>query len=156
MALAVNVAVVVGSFAWLGRPLDGVFLAALLTVIGYTVNDSVVVFNRIREAWVGRPAGMRHPPFHRVVGRAVMATLPRTVNTGLSTMVILVALLVLGGGTLVDFALALLIGILVGTCSTVSVAAPLAIELEAHWPLTPAPPSIHRWESKRHGSGAVV
>ena len=50
MALAVNVAVVVGSFAWLGRPLDGVFLAALLTVIGYTVNDSVVVFDRF-----GRP-----------------------------------------------------------------------------------------------------
>jgi SecD/SecF fusion protein len=154
VALAANVAVVVGSFAWLGRPLDGVFLAALLTVIGYTVNDSVVVFDRIREVWVGRPAGMRHPPFHRVVGRAVMATLPRTVNTGLSTMVILVALLVLGGGTLVDFALALLIGILVGTCSTVSVAAPLAIELNAHWPS--APTTTHRRESKRHGSGAVV
>jgi SecD/SecF fusion protein len=85
-----------------------------------------------------------------------MATLPRTVNTGLSTMVILVALLMLGGGTLVDFALALLIGILIGTCSTISVAAPLAIELEAHWPRAPAPTSTHRRESKRHGSGAVV
>jgi SecD/SecF fusion protein len=152
--LAANVAVVVGSFAWLDRPLDGVFLAALLTVIGYTVNDSVVVFDRIREARVGRSAGMRHPPFHRVVGRAVTATLPRTLNTGLSTMVLLVALLVLGGGTLVDFALALLIGILVGRCSTVSVAAPLAIELDAHWPS--APTSTHRRESKRHGSGAIV
>ena len=93
-ALAANVTIVVGVFAWLGKPLDGVFLAALLTVIGYTVNDSVVVFDRIREAWAGRPARLRRAPFHRVVGRAVLATLPRTVNTGLSTMLILAALLV--------------------------------------------------------------
>jgi SecD/SecF fusion protein len=153
-ALATNVAVVVGAFAWLARPLDGVFLAALLTVIGYTVNDSVVVFDRIREAWARQPAGTRRPPFHRVVGRAVLATLPRTINTGLSTMVILAALLMLGGDTLADFALALLIGIVAGTASTVSVAAPLAIELEAHRPSTPA--TARRQARKRRGSGAVV
>ncbi len=153
-ALAANLAVVGGSFAWLGRPMDGVFLAALLTVIGYTVNDSVVVFDRIREARASRPAGTQRAPFHQVVGRAVLATLPRTVNTGLSTIVILAALLALGGDTLADFALALLIGIMVGTISTVSVAAPLAIELEARWPSTPPPP--RRPVAPRRGGGAVV
>lgn len=151
-ALGANVAVVVGAFAWLGKPLDGVFLAALLTVIGYTVNDSVVVFDRIREMWAGRPGG-RRVPFHRAVGGAVLATLPRTVNTGLSTLVILVALLALGGDTLADFALALLIGIIVGTTSTITVAAPLAIELEARWP---APPPKPKRKVEQRGSGAVV
>jgi SecD/SecF fusion protein len=153
-ALGANVAVVVGTFAWLGRPVDGVFLAALLTVIGYTVNDSVVVFDRVRDAWAGHRSGARRPPFPRVVGRAVLATLPRTVSTGLSTMVILAALLVLGGDTLADFALALLIGIVAGTASTVSVAAPLAIELESHRPSTPA--STRRPTPQQRGSGAVV
>jgi Preprotein translocase subunit SecF len=97
---------------------------------------------------------VRRPPFHRVVGRAVLATLPRTVNTGLSTMVILAALLVLGGDTLADFALALLIGIVAGTASTITVAAPLAIELEARHPATPA--TARRPAPQRHGSGAVV
>ncbi|HXV93901.1 MAG TPA: protein translocase subunit SecF, partial [Pseudonocardia sp.] len=152
-ALAANVAVVIGAFAWLGRPIDGVFLAALLTVIGYTVNDSVVVFDRVREAWRGQAPGKRRPPFHRVVGRAVLSTLPRTVNTGLSTLVILFALLVLGGATLADFALALIIGIIAGTTSTIAVAAPLAIELET---LRPAPPPRPRTAPERRGTGAVV
>jgi len=154
VALATNVAVVVGAFAWLGRPLDGVFLAALLTVVGYTVNDSVVVFDRIRETLARRAPGRRGPPFHRVVGRAVLSTLPRTVNTGLSTIVILAALLVVGGDTLADFALALLIGIVIGTVSTISVAAPLAIELERRYP---APPKrARRTREARTDSGAVV
>ncbi|WP_445189194.1 protein translocase subunit SecD [Pseudonocardia sp. Cha107L01] len=151
-ALVANVAVVVGSFAWLGRPLDGVFLAALLTVIGYSVNDSVVVFDRVREVWSGRPAGSRRPPFYRVVGRAVLSTLPRTINTGLSTMVILAALLFLGGDSLADFALALLIGIVAGTASTISVAAPLTIELENRCPSTPT----RRPDRARMDRGAVV
>ncbi|AEA22789.1 protein translocase subunit SecD [Pseudonocardia dioxanivorans] len=125
-ALATNVSIVVGWFAWTGRTIDGVFVAALLTVIGYTVNDSVVVFDRIRAERAGR----RREPFHRVAGSAVLSTLPRTVNTGLSTLVILGALLVLGGETLADFALALILGIVAGTVSTVTVAVPLAIVLQ--------------------------
>jgi SecD/SecF fusion protein len=153
-ALAANVSIVVGVFAWLGRPLDGVFLAALLTVIGYSVNDSVVVFDRIREALSRRLPQRTGPPFHRLAGRAVLSTLPRTVNTGLSTLVILAALLVLGGDTLADFALALLIGIVAGTLSTISVATPLAIALERRHPARPAkarPPA-----RARQDSGAVV
>lgn len=152
-ALATNVCVVVGAFAWLGRPLDGVFLAALLTVIGYTVNDAVVVFDRIREAVASRPTGTSRPPFHRVVGRAVLSTLPRTVNTGLSTLIILFVLLFVGGDTLSDFALALIIGIVAGVSSTIAVAAPLAIELESRWP---APPPKKKADPEKRGTGAVV
>ncbi|OLM17994.1 MULTISPECIES: protein translocase subunit SecD [unclassified Pseudonocardia] len=132
-ALLANVLVVVGVFAWTGRTLDGVFLAALLTVIGYSVNDTVVVFDRVREHWARRAKD----PFHRVVGSAVLSTLPRTVNTGVSTLMILVMLLLLGGATLADFALALIIGIVVGTISTIVVAGPVAILLERRWGGTP-------------------
>jgi len=149
-ALFANVAVVTGVFAWLGKPIDGVFLAAVLTIIGYTVNDSVVVFDRVRENWTAQ----RRTPFPHVVTGAVLATLPRTVNTGLSTVVILAALLVLGGDSLADFALALLLGILVGTCSTVSVAAPVAVELESR--RAAPPPEPKRPAPVRRTDGAVV
>jgi SecD/SecF fusion protein len=128
-ALFTNVMVVTGVFAWTGRTADGVFLAALLTVIGYSVNDTVVVFDRVREHWARR-AG---EPFHRVVGSAVLSTLPRTLNTGISTLVILVMLLFVGGATLADFALALIVGIVVGTISTIAVAGPVAILLQQRW-----------------------
>ena len=129
-------AVLVGVFAWLGKPLDGVFLAALLTVIGYSVNDSVVVFDRVRERWA-RTEGAAGPQ----VNVAVLQTVPRTVNTGVGALFILAALLVLGGDTLADFALALLVGIVVGTDSSICVAAPLLVAFEgrATPPATRAP-----------------
>ncbi|MFF3885681.1 protein translocase subunit SecD [Streptomyces sp. NPDC001914] len=124
-ALAHDVVILIGVFAWLGKPVDGVFLAALLTVIGYSVNDSVVVFDRIRE--LGRRKV--EEPFAGVANRALLQTLPRTVNTGMGAAFILTALAVLGGDTLNDFALALLIGLAVGTYSSMFTATPLAIEL---------------------------
>ncbi|MCA1673930.1 MAG: protein translocase subunit SecF, partial [Actinobacteria bacterium] len=150
-ALFANVAVVTGVFAWLGKPIDGVFLAAVLTIIGYTVNDSVVVFDRVREYW----SAQRKTPFPRVVSTAVLATLPRTVNTGLSTLMVLAAPLLLGGDSLADFALALLLGIVVGTCSTVSIAAPLAVELESHRSAPPPAPK-RKPAPIRRSDGAVV
>jgi SecD/SecF fusion protein len=126
VAMFHDVAILLGLFAWLGKPLDGVFLAALLTVIGYSVNDSVVVFDRIRE----RLRERRHQPLDALVNDACLQTVPRTVNTGLGAMFILVALFVLGGDTLTDFALALLVGILIGTYSSVFVAAPLVVAFE--------------------------
>ncbi|MFH0176580.1 protein translocase subunit SecD [Streptomyces cacaoi] len=124
-ALAHDVVILIGIFAWLGKPVDGVFLAALLTVIGYSVNDSVVVFDRIRE--LGRRN--RKEPFAGIANQALLQTLPRTVNTGMGAAFILTALAVLGGETLTDFALALLIGLAVGTYSSMFTATPLAIEL---------------------------
>ena len=133
-----DVVILLGVFAWLGKQLDGVFLAALLTVIGYSINDSVVVFDRIREQ---RRARSREP-LARVANDACLQTLPRTINTGLGALFILGALYVLGGDTLTDFALALIVGILVGTYSSVFTAAPLAVALEGRGAggTGPAPP----------------
>lgn len=125
-ALIHDVIILVGAFAWLGRTVDGIFLAALLTVIGYSVNDSVVVFDRVRELW----AKARKRPLSDVANDAVLQTVPRTVNTGMGALFILVALAVLGGDSLADFALALLIGIVVGTYSSVMTAVPAALLLE--------------------------
>ncbi|MFB8121529.1 protein translocase subunit SecD [Streptomyces bacillaris] len=136
-----DVIIVVGAFAWLGRPVDGIFLAALLTVIGYSVNDSVVVFDRVRELW-GRN---RKTPLATISNRAVLQTVPRTVNTGMGALMILVALAVLGGDSLTDFALALLIGIVVGTWSSVFTAVPAALVLER---TTSAPPPTPGKSSK--------
>ena len=84
-AMAHDVLILVGVFAWLGKPIDGVFLAALLTVIGYSVNDSVVVFDRVRELRAAAPAN----PFASIVNAAVLQTVPRTVNTGIGAVFIL-------------------------------------------------------------------
>jgi SecD/SecF fusion protein len=118
--------ILLGLFAWLGKDIDGVFIAALLTVIGYSINDSVVVFDRIRE--------QRHfrsrEPLDRIANDAALQTVPRTINTGIGALFILGALYLLGGETLTDFALALIIGIIVGTYSSVFTAAPLVVALE--------------------------
>ncbi|MGH3657732.1 MAG: protein translocase subunit SecF, partial [Micromonosporaceae bacterium] len=128
-----DVVILIGVFAWLGRPIDGVFLAALLTVIGYSVNDSVVVFDRVRELVRAARATRRdkRPEFQALANTACLQTVPRTVNTGLGAVFILAALAVLGGESLTDFAVALLIGVLVGTYSSVFLATPLAIGFEA-------------------------
>jgi SecD/SecF fusion protein len=121
-----DVAILLGIFAWLGKEIDGVFLAALLTVIGYSINDSVVVFDRIRERW----GAARKEPFAAVANEACLQTIPRTINTGLGAVFILAALYLLGGETLTDFAMALLVGILVGTYSSIFTATPIAVALE--------------------------
>ncbi len=126
LAMAHDVLILIGIFAWMSKPIDGVFLAALLTVIGYSVNDSVVVFDRVRELW----AKHRGTPFPSVANSAVLQTVPRTVNTGMGAVFILAALALLGGDSLTDFAIALLIGILVGTYSSMFTAVPLSIMLE--------------------------
>jgi SecD/SecF fusion protein len=118
-----DVTLVLGVFAWLGKTVDGIFLAALLTVIGYSINDSVVVFDRIRELRRARPRDR----LVEVASDACLQTVPRTLNTGLGALFILLALYFLGGETLTDFALALLVGILVGTYSSVFTATPLAV-----------------------------
>ncbi|MFI6796024.1 protein translocase subunit SecD [Streptosporangium canum] len=152
LALVVDAAIVVGAFAWLGKPVDGVFLAAMLTVIGYSVNDKVVVFDRVRELWGMRP----RTPFAEVAETAILQTVPRTVNTGLGALFILAALAVLGGDSLTDFAVALLIGIVVGTLSSALVAAPLAIEFEKRGSAPPPQPPRKRASGVREGSGAVI
>ncbi|MEW1658634.1 protein translocase subunit SecD [Streptomyces sp. NPDC093707] len=148
VAMAHDVIVLVGVFAWLGKPVDGVFLASLLTVIGYSVNDTVVVFDRVREL----RSTTRGTPFPDLANLAVLHTVPRTVNTGMGAVFILAALAALGGDTLTDFALALLIGIVVGTWSSVFTATPLAVVLERRGGTAPRPnrrtaPRRDRWDT---------
>jgi len=99
-------------------------------VIGYSVNDSVVVFDRVRELVRGVKGKRRKREFAQLANRACLQTVPRTVSTGLGAVFVLVALAVLGGDSLVDFTVALLIGIGVGTYSSVFLATPLAVEFE--------------------------
>ncbi|MBE1585225.1 SecD/SecF fusion protein [Nonomuraea angiospora] len=146
LALLVDVTVVAGLFAWLGKPIDGIFLAAMLTIVGYSVNDKVVVFDRVRELWSpGRP-------FVTAVNSAILQTMPRTVNTGLGALFILLALMAFGGDSLRDFALALVTGIVTGTLSSAFVAGPLAVWLARYDRKPPPGPPVKR----RRVSGAVV
>jgi len=125
-ALFHDLVILLGIFAWLGRDIDGVFIAALLTVIGYSINDTVVIFDRIREQ---RSLRLK-APLAEVANDACLQTVPRTINTGMGALFILLALYLLGGETLTDFALALIVGILVGTYSSVFTAAPLVVVYE--------------------------
>ncbi|WP_030752054.1 protein translocase subunit SecD [Streptomyces griseus] len=147
-AMVQDVLLVVGLFAWLGKPVDSVFLAALLTVVGYSVNDSVVVLDRLREL---RRKGGRIP-LADLADRAVAQTLPRTVNTGMGALFVLAALAVLGGDTLTDFSVALLAGVVLGMASTVFTALPLAVALETGNP-PPARPAARPAPDR---TGAVV
>ncbi|MFM6847791.1 MAG: protein translocase subunit SecD, partial [Terrabacter sp.] len=111
LAMAHDVILVVGLFAWLQKPIDGIFLAAAMTIVGLSVNDTVVVFDRIRERWwASKPTD----EFMDVANTAAVETIPRTVNTGLGAMFILAALAVLGGDSLRDFSIALLLGLIIG------------------------------------------
>jgi SecD/SecF fusion protein len=134
LSMAHVVLTVLGVFAWLGKPVDGVFLAAILSIIGLAVNDTIVVFDRIRERARGTTGHLRE-----TVNAAILQTVPRTLNTGLGAMFILAALAVLGGDSLQDFAVALLLGLTVGIYSTMFTAAPLAIWAEERW--CPASPT---------------
>ena len=132
VAMFHDVILVTGIFAWMDKPIDGVFLAAALTIIGLSVNDTVVVFDRIRERWLGTSTGT----FGQVANRACIETMPRTVNTGLGAMFILAALAIFGGDSLRDFAIALLLGLAVGTYSSVFTATPLLTYFQERVPFS--------------------
>jgi SecD/SecF fusion protein len=131
-AMAHDVLLVTGLFAWLEKPIDGIFLAAAMTIIGLSVNDTVVVFDRIRERWY---ASRPEDDFKMLANKAAVETMPRTVNTGLGAMFILAALAVLGGDSLRDFAIALLVGLIVGTYSSVFTATPMLTYFQQKWPM---------------------
>jgi SecD/SecF fusion protein len=152
LAMFHDVILVVGIFAWLGKPIDGIFLAAALTIIGLSVNDTVVVFDRIREQW----QTSKERDMAKVANQACLDTMPRTVNTGLGAMFILAALAVLGGDSLRDFAIALLLGLGIGTYSSVFTATPLSLMFHKRWPLAKAEAKKKRPVRDASDSGAVV
>ncbi len=151
IAMAHDVLIVVGIFAWLEKPIDGIFLAAAMTIIGLSVNDTVVVFDRVRERWQGSKP---EDDFKALANKAAVETVPRTVNTGLGTMFILAALAILGGDSLRDFSIALLIGLIVGTYSSVFTATPLVTYFHEKWPMSRV--KKEKVERTPEDSGAVV
>ncbi|MDR0749595.1 MAG: protein translocase subunit SecDF [Tannerellaceae bacterium] len=105
---------------------DQTFIAAILTVIGYSINDTVVVFDRIRETIGLYPKRDRY----QVINDALNSTLSRTFNTTLSTLVVVLCIFILGGSTIRSFTFAILLGIIVGTYSTLFIATPIAYEIQ--------------------------
>jgi preprotein translocase subunit SecF len=123
IALIHDVLVMVGIYAIANRKADDAFLAALLTVIGYSVMDSIVIFDRIREN--GRV--MPDVPYDQMVNTSLLQTMTRSVNTLLTVLITLFALLFFGGDTLKNFAFALLVGVTSGAYSSIFIASPLLV-----------------------------
>ncbi len=138
VALLHDVIVVVGIFAILGTlfgvKIDGLFVTAMLTVIGFSVHDTIVVFDRIRENRA-RHAG---EPFAEVVNHSILQTFGRSITTSFTVVLTLTTLLLFGGSATQEFVLALLIGIISGTYSSIFNAAPLLVVWQ-------------EWEDRRRG-----
>ena len=129
IALVHDVLITAGVFVALGLEFNLQVLAALLVVIGYSLNDTIVIYDRIRENLEMR--GTTH--LQDVVNQSVNQTLSRTLLTSLTTLIVVISLFVLGGPVIHDFAFAMLIGVTVGTYSTIYVASALLIVLERRY-----------------------
>ena len=142
VSLLHDVLVVVGFFALLGTvagvQVDALFVTAMLTVIGFSVHDTIVVYDRVRENRA-RHAG---EPFDEIVNHSILQTIGRSITTSLTVVITLLALLLFGGAAINNFLIALIIGIVSGTYSSIFVAAPLLVD----W---------HLWEDRRHGRMAA-
>jgi len=125
VATAHDVIITVGFFAIFRYPFDLTVVAAVLAVIGYSLNDTVVVFDRIRENFFM----LRGVPAEEAMNISINETMSRTINTGLTTLIVLVALLVFGGESIAPFSIALIVGILIGTYSSIYVASAIALLL---------------------------
>ncbi|MGI6148835.1 MAG: protein translocase subunit SecF [Firmicutes bacterium] len=120
-ALLHDVALVLGSFVVLGREINSPFVAAILTVVGYSINNTIVIFDRIRENLRMSP----REPVPELVERSIRQSLTRSINTSITTFLAAGMLVVFGGSAIRDFALALVIGLVVGTYSSVLVSGPM-------------------------------
>ena len=138
VSLLHDVIVVVGIFAVLGTffhvQIDALFVTAMLTIIGFSVHDTIVVFDRVREN-KARHVG---EPLAQIVNHSVLQTFGRSITTSLTVTITLLALFLFGGSAISDFILALLIGIVSGTYSSIFLAAPLIVD----WQL---------WDDRRRG-----
>jgi preprotein translocase subunit SecF/SecD/SecF fusion protein len=121
LALAHDVLIVAGVFSLLSLEFDLSIVAALLTILGYSVNDTVVVSDRIRE----NLRKFKKMDLDQLLNLSINETLSRTILTGITTLVVLVVLLVFGGSVIRNFTLAMLLGIIVGTYSSIFIAAPV-------------------------------
>ena len=126
IALIHDVTITIGAFALTDREISLSIIAALLTIVGYSLNDTIVVFDRIRE----NLKRFRRRNIEDVMNSSINETLSRTLLTSMTTLIVVVALFILGGGVIHDFAFAMLVGILVGTYSSIFVASPIILVWE--------------------------
>ncbi|HPR16770.1 MAG TPA: protein translocase subunit SecF [Candidatus Cloacimonadota bacterium] len=124
VALIHDVLITVGIFSLTGREMSLTIVAALLTIVGYSLNDTIVVFDRIREDL----RVFRKDSYSNVINHSINETLSRTIITSLTTFVVVLSLFLFGGTVIHDFAFALLIGVIVGTYSSIFIASPLMVE----------------------------
>ncbi len=128
IALTLDTVLVIGMFSlcygWIGFSLevDQTFIGAILTVIGYSINDKVVIFDRIRETFRNYPKRDRQ----RIFNDSLNSTLARTINTSVSTFIVLLVIFILGGDSIRAFAFAMMLGVIIGTSSSLFIAAPTA------------------------------
>ena len=106
-------------------------VAAILTIVGYSLNDTIVVFDRIREN-LNKKGGRREDPV-KLIDRSINEVLPRTVMTSGTTLAVLLSLLILGGAVIRDFTIVLILGVVIGTYSSVFVASPALLEIQQRW-----------------------
>ena len=129
-----DVVVPVGLFAllghFLGAEVDSLFIVGLLTILGISINDTIVVFDRIRENLRLNEEHHKREGFDEVVGRSIMQTLARSINTSLTVVIVLAALFFLGPASTQTFALTLIVGMIAGTYSSIFLAAPLLVVWE--------------------------
>ena len=123
VALLHDVIITVGIFSILGKEFTLPIIAALLTIIGYSLNDTIIVFDRIRE----NLRKYHKNPMAVIINRSVNETLARTILTSGTTLAVVLALFFLGGGIIHDFAFALIVGVVIGTYSSIYVASPLLL-----------------------------
>jgi preprotein translocase subunit SecF len=123
VALIHDVTITVGLFSIFDKEFTLPIIAALLTIIGYSLNDTIIVFDRIRENLIK----YHKSPLGTILNRSINETLSRTILTSATTLFVVIALFVLGGGIIHDFAFALLVGIVVGTYSSIFVASPILL-----------------------------
>ena len=126
VALIHDPLIIVGVFSITGYQFTLTTVAALLTVVGYSTNDTIVVYDRIRETM----RIQKGTSYYDIINRAVNDTLSRTILTSVVTMLVVIMLLIFGGSTLWDFSLALTIGIVVGTYSSIFIASPIVLYME--------------------------
>jgi len=123
LALAHDVMITLGAFSIFNLEIDLPVIAAFLAIIGYSLNDTIIVYDRIREN-MGKYA---KSGLTEVINRSINETLSRTILTSGTTLLVVVALFIFGGGVIHTFAFALLVGILIGTYSSIFVASPLLL-----------------------------
>ena len=123
IALLHDVLITLGAFSITGREIDLPIIAAFLAIIGYSLNDTIIVYDRIRENY----GKYKKKGFGEVVNRSINETLSRTILTSGTTLLVVLALFIFGGGVIHNFAFAMLVGILVGTYSSIFVASPVLI-----------------------------